>query len=121
MPVTYRIGLLRQAVTLSAPGAAQADGDGGYTQPYTPLDPPTWRCAITRPPHRVPSETTPSGTVIAHATHILTGPYHPGITTQTRLVWTDRSGAVHTAEALDVEDPEGAGIETVVLATEIAP
>ncbi len=119
-PATFAIGLLRQVVTLSAPGAPVPDADGSYTQTYTPLDPAMWRCAITPATPR-PSETTPSGTVVAHATHVFSGRYHPGITSQTRLVWTDTAGVVHTAEALDVEDRAGAGVETVVLATEIAP
>ena len=118
--IALDLGLLRQVVTVSAPGAPEPDGDGGFTQVYRPLDPPTWRCALEAAPPR-PSETTAADTIVAHATYVLTGRYHPGITSQTRLVWTDRGGAVHTADALDVSDTEGAGIETVVLAAEIAP
>jgi hypothetical protein len=36
-------------------------------------------------------------------------------------VWTDQAGRVHTAEALDVQDPTGTGVETVVLASEVTP
>jgi hypothetical protein len=120
MAVTIDIGSLRQVVTLSGPGAPVADGDGGYTQTFAPLDPPTWRAAIEAASVRA-SEAHFAATITAHASYILTGRYHPGITTQTRLVWTDRSGEVHTANALDVDDTEGAGVETVVLVSEVVP
>jgi hypothetical protein len=121
MGIALHLGALRQVVTLSQPGSPVPDGDGGFTHPYTPLDPVTWRCAIAPPKTPRPSETTAAGTVTAHATHVLTGRFHPGITSQTRFVWTDTAGAVHTADALDVDDTEGLGIETVALVTEIAP
>ena len=120
MGIALALGALRQAVTLSAPGAAVPDGDGAYTQAYTPLDPALWWCAIKAVTPR-PSESTIAGTVTGHATHVLTGRFHPGITSQTRFVWTDTAGAVHTAHAIDVDDAEGAGIQTVAMVTEIAP
>ena len=120
MTIALRLGALRQAVTLSQPGAPVPDGDGGFTQPYVPLDPPLWWCAIKAVTPR-PSESTIGGTVTAHATHIVNGRYHPGITSQTRLVWTDHAAAVHTAEVIDVDDTEGAGIETVAMVTELTP
>jgi head-tail adaptor len=116
------IGQHRHPVTLSTPTAPVPDGDGGYTQTYTPLDPSPWWCAITPAPRTArTAETTGSDTVTAHATHVITGRSHPGITSQTRLVWTDQAGRVHTAEALDVQDPTGTGAETVVLASEVTP
>jgi hypothetical protein len=116
------IGQHRHPVTLSTPTAPVPDGDGGYTQTYTPLAPSPWWCAITPAPRTArTAETTGSDTVTAHATHVLTGRSHPGITSQTRLVWTDQAGRVHTAEALDVQDPAGTGVETVVLASEVTP
>jgi head-tail adaptor len=118
--VTIVIGELRQAAQLSTPGVATPDGDGGFTQTYTPLDPAEWRCAIEVASVRA-SERHFSGTVIAQATHILTGRFHPGITTQTRIVWVDRAGATHTANVLDVDDSEGAGVETVALVSEVVP
>jgi hypothetical protein len=115
-------GLRRQPVTLSAPTAPVPDGDGGYTQTYAALAPALWWAALAPAPRTArTAETTSSDTVTAHATHVITGGYHPGITSQTRLVWTDHGGRVHTAEVLDVQDPAGAGIETVVLASEVTP
>lgn len=118
MSVTIVIGELRQVVTLSNPGTPVPDGDGGFTQVYVPLDPPEWRCAIQKATVRS-AEQHFASTVIAHATHIVNGRYHPGIDTQTRMVWTDRSGAVHTANVIDVDDTEGAGVETVAAISEV--
>lgn len=128
MAVTLVLGSLRQVATLSAPTVATsppgpgvtADGDGGFTEDYQPLDPPTWRCAIEKASARA-SERRFAGTVTAHATHILTGRFHAGITTQTRVAWTDRAGTEHIANVLDVDDSEGAGVESVVLVSEVAP
>lgn len=36
MTVALRLGALRQAVTVSQPGAPVPDGDGAYTETYTP-------------------------------------------------------------------------------------
>ena len=118
MAVTIDIGAMRQVVTLSAPGVPMPDGDGGYSQSYTALNPSEWRCAIEAASVRA-SERIFGATVTAHASYILTGRYHSGISTQTRLVWTDRSGLSHVANVLDVVDTEGAGVETIVLVSEV--
>ena len=118
--ITLDIGRLRQLVTLANPGAAVPDGDGGFTQTYAPLNPATWRASIEIASVRA-SERAFSGTVIAQASYILTGRYHPGITSQTRMTWVDRAGETHTANVLDVDDPEGAGVQTVALVSEVVP
>lgn len=118
MSVTIVIGELRQEGLVSNPGPPMPDGDASYTQTYTPLNPEKWRFAMEVASVRA-SERHFAATVIAHASYIFKGRYHPGITTQTRIVWTDRSGEVHTANVLDVDDTEGAGVETVVLVSEV--
>jgi len=118
MAVTIDIGSMRQVVTLSAPGVAVPDGDGGFTQTFTPLNPSEWRCAIESASVRA-SERIFGGTVMAHAAYIMTGRFHSGITTNTRLAWTDRAGEAHVGNALDVVDTEGAGVETVALVSEV--
>jgi len=118
MTVTLVLGELRQVVTLSNPGAPTPDGNGGYTQTFTPLNPAVWRCAIEAASVRA-SERLFGGTVIALASYILTGRFHPGITVKTRMVWTDRAGETHTADVLDVVDSEGAGVETIALVSEV--
>jgi len=118
MAVTILIGELRQVVTLSNPGTPVADGDGGFTLTYTALDPEEWRCAIEKASVRA-AERHFAATITAHASYIMRGRFHPGITTETRMVWTDRSGAEHTGNVLDVDDTEGAGVETVALVSEV--
>lgn len=119
MSVTLVIGELRTIVSLAGPGATVPDGDGGFTQASVPLDPPTWRCAIEKASVRA-AERRFSATVTAHATYIMSGRYHPGITNETILTWLDRGGTTHVANVLDVDDTEGAGVETVILISEIA-
>lgn len=118
MSVTLAIGELRQVVTLSAPGPRVPDGHGRFTQTFAPLNPAEWRCAIEKATVRS-AERHFAGTVISHAMYILRGRFHSGITTLTRMVWVDRAGATHTADVLDVNDSEGAGVETVALVAEV--
>lgn len=118
MVVTNTLGDYRQVVTLSNPGTPTPDGDGGFTVVYAALDPAEWRCSIERATVRA-AERNFAGTVIAHGSYILTGRFHSGITTKTRCVWTDRAGDSHSADVLDVNDPEGAGVQSVVLVTEV--
>lgn len=118
-PVTVTIdaGLLRQTATLTARATPVADGDGSYTTGYVSLDPSTWRCAIERASASNANRHF-AASVIAYATHIMRGRFHPGISTGTRIVWSDRNGDSHTADAVDVVDPEGAGVETMIAAVE---
>jgi head-tail adaptor len=120
MAVRVPIGALRQLGTLSSPGAAASDGDGGFTRTYAPLNPAAWRFAIERATVRS-VERQFAGTVIAQASYILTGRFHSGITTETRIVWVDRAGVTHTSNVLAVDDTEGAGVQTVVLVSEVVP
>ncbi len=114
-------GDLDQVCTLENPGAPVPDGEGGFTFVWTALDPSPWWAAIENASARN-TERHFASTVIAHATHVATGRYHPGITTQTRATWTDYGGRVHQAQVLDVEAVDGgrAG-ELIVLLSEIVP
>lgn len=125
MSVTLVLGELRQTATLTGPVAtgspaqvAVPDGDGGYTYTYGALNPSQWRCSIEKATVRTAGRNF-SDTVIARATHVLTGRYHAGINTKTRITWVDRSGVTHVSNVLDTDDTEGAGVETVALVTEI--
>lgn len=119
MTVNVKIGTYRQVAALSAPsGAPTPDGDGGFTYTYADLSPAEWRCAIERA-SVASAERSFAATVISQATHVFTGRFHSGITTKTRLIWVDRAGATHTANALDVVDVEGAGVLTMVAASEV--
>jgi glutamine amidotransferase PdxT len=117
MTVVLDIGKLRQTVTLANPRDVTVDGD--TTQVYdVALNPPTWRASIEKASVRT-AERSFGATVIAQATNILTGRFHPGITTETQMTWVDRAGVTHTGSVLDVADPEGAGVATVVLVAEV--
>jgi len=120
MTVTNAIGEYRQTATLSTPGTPVADGDGGFTQTPAPLSPATWRCAIEKATVRS-AERHFASTVIAHGSYIMTGRFHSGITTKTTVVWVDRANVTHTANVVDVNDQEGAGVQTIVLAVEVVP
>lgn len=82
------IGRQRFIVTLEAPGPPQPDGEGGYTEGWLPLAPPTWRVDI-RPASVRDLERDTAGTVLAHATHIVAGRYRPDVTTAVRIKWDD--------------------------------
>ncbi len=119
MTVTIDIGRLRQVATLSGPsGNPVPDGDGDYTQASAALDPVTWRCAI-EAASVSSAERHFAATVIAQASHVLTGRFHEGINTATSVAWTDRAGTSHVANVLDVVDVEGAGVKTIVLVSEV--
>lgn len=118
MSVLTDIGTYRQTATLSTAGTAVPDGDGGFTVTQVPLSPAEWRCAIEKA-SVASAERHFAATVIAQAKYIMRGRFHAGITTKTQIVWTDRAGVVHTANVIDVDDTEGAGVETVVAATEV--
>lgn len=118
MTVNVTIGAYRQTATLSEASTPVPNGDGGYSTSYVALDPATWRCAIERASVSN-AERNFADTVIAQATHILRGRFHPEITTRTRIQWSDRNGDVHIANVIDSVDPEGAGVETIVAAVEV--
>jgi head-tail adaptor len=79
------IGEYRHRVTLENPGDPVPDGDGGYTETSIPLDPPDWDCSIQAASTR-DLESIGAGTVLSQATHLLKGRYHPGITTESRVL-----------------------------------
>lgn len=118
MAASINVGRLRTLMTVQSPGATVPDGDGGFTQTPVATSPPTWRVSIAKASQRS-GERLFASTVLAHATHIVSGRYNSTIVPQMRLTWTDRSGRVHQANVLDVDDTDGAGIETVALIGEI--
>jgi SPP1 family predicted phage head-tail adaptor len=84
------LGTYRQLVSCEAPaGPPVPDGYGGYLTDWQPIDPAGWWCSVA-PATARDLEDLAAGTVIAHATHIVKGPYHPGLTAQSRLVLEGR-------------------------------
>jgi head-tail adaptor len=95
----------RHVVQVQGPGDPVPDGDGGYTEAFGPLTPPDWHCAIS-PASPKDLENIGSGTVIAQATHIVTGRYHKGINTETRLLFRGRVLNVVAVVNVDERDRE---------------
>jgi len=110
------IGQYRHLVSVEAPGEPVADGDGGYTLTWTPLDPAVWWSSIdpatVQDQERIGAGT---GTIIDKAVSVITGRYHAGVTTATRVTADDGlvyalAGVRHVAhrdltEAIAVEVP----------------
>lgn len=80
-------------VSLQNPGDPVPDGDGGYTEGMTPLNPPQMFASI-EPATAQNLERDFAGTVVATATHVVTMPYHPGVTLETELVFKGRTFSV---------------------------
>lgn len=107
------IGQYRHRVTLGNPGDPVPDGDGGYTETFTPLDPADWDCSIRLATQR-DLERVAAGTVIAQATHLLNGRYHPQVTTETRVQFEGR-----TFHVTAVVNPDERDMELTLLCSEV--
>lgn len=100
-------------VTLWDAGTPVADADGTFTQTRTALSPAAvWACIA--PASARDLERSVAGTVQSTATHLVTMPYHAGVTTNTVVVFGTRSFSV-----TGVASPGEANRETVCLCTEI--
>jgi|SRR5262245_55307440 len=104
-------------VTFQNPGEPVPDGQGGYTEGWTDLDPPSMFVQI-RPASVADLERVASGTVTSSATHLVTGPFHPGVTTKTRVTFTDRSGRARELAVAGIVNPEERNIEMILLCEE---
>jgi head-tail adaptor len=107
------IGARRHYVTLENPGAAVPDGDGGYTQTWTALSPAALYVEI-KPATAKDLERVAAGTVLSTASHIVTGPYHAGVTTKTRVTFGTRVFSV-----TGVSSPDERQIESVMICEEV--
>lgn len=84
-PIAFR----PHRVTLSNPGTPVPDGDGGYTTGETPLNPPSLFVSIDSPAGGQDERLAP-GTVVSSFTRLVTGPYHPQVTTATTIDFNGR-------------------------------
>lgn len=75
----------QRRITLSAPGAAVPDGDGGYTQTESALEPPALFAYVQAGVKAGDMERIAGSTTLPTATHLVTVPFHPQITTETVL------------------------------------
>lgn len=78
-------GTYRQLARVEGPGPITPDGEGGFTESWIPLDPPAWWCAIASAAVRN-SERVQASTITTSASHVLTGDFHPQLSTASR-VW----------------------------------
>lgn len=106
-------GQRRHYVTLYSVSDPQPDGDGGFTTVPVPLDPSGMYASIDAASQR-DLERVIAGTVMAEATHIVTMPYHPGVTTSTLIVFNGRQLSV-----VGVSNPEERNIETIAVCSEL--
>jgi len=110
---TTAIGQRRCRVQLQSPGPGVSDGDGGVTQTWTDLVPAT-RYAELKPATARDLERVAAGTIIGTASHIVTFPYHAGVTLQTRIVFRGR-----VFQVTGVSNPEERNVETICVCVEL--
>jgi hypothetical protein len=99
------IGQRRCLVRLQNPGTPVPDGDGGFTRPYVDLAPPTRYARVVTPTAK-DLEHLAGGTVLSTLSRVVSMPYHPDVTTETRLSWTDGAGRAHAANVTGVQADE---------------
>jgi len=104
-------------VTLENPGGSVPDGEGGFIEGWLPLDPPEMYASIV-PATQSDLERTVAGTVISSATHVIEVPYHPGVTVQTRLRYSEPTRPERTFQVTAVRNPEEADRDLVIVAEE---
>jgi len=107
------VGLRPHRVTFQKPGPPVENPDGGYTQSWIDLVPFALSVRIA-PPTARDLEQVIAGTVTATITHVINGPWHPQVTTKTRINFNGRTFFVGS-----VANVEERSIEMVLLATEI--
>lgn len=100
-------------VTFQNPGAAVSDGAGDVTQLWFALTPPALFVRI-QPATAKDLERLAAGTVLSTASHIVTGPDHPQVTTATRIVFGTRVFSV-----TGVANPEERNVERIYLCVEL--
>lgn len=109
MPAGRRV----HRVTLQNPGPFSADADGNPIATWTDLSPAAWQVSI-EPATERSLERITAGTVLAQASHIVSGPYRYDITTQTRVLFNGR-----ILNVIGVSNPDERNIETIALCSEI--
>jgi SPP1 family predicted phage head-tail adaptor len=82
-------GMRSHLIQLDNPTGRVPDPDGGYTYVWTPCNPATMYARI-RPANQRDLERVAAGTTVAVATHIVTIPFHPEVTSATRVTFQGR-------------------------------
>ena len=99
------VGRTEHLVRFEDPSAPVPDGEGGFSETWSPLSPEYWYVRI-RPATARDAEHATAGTVITHLSHLVHGRYHPGVTTATRMTFEGRTYQVTSVVNLDERDRE---------------
>lgn len=102
----------RHLVTFQAPTTG-VDADGNYIQTWTDLAPATGFVSI-EPATTADLERVAAGTVISSASHLVRGDFHPGVTTETRMLFEGQTFAI-----TGVVNVEMRGVEMVCGAVQV--
>jgi hypothetical protein len=109
------IGRRPHRVALYKPGAMVPDGDGGWTAGLDPLDPPLLYVRI-EPAVGADAERVAAGTVLSNTSYLISGPYHPQVTTETQLTYNGRTFMVK-----GIANLEERNVEMVLICDEQIP
>lgn len=112
MTARTSVGRRLHTVIPQNPGAPVPDGDGGYEQDWFDVV-PRWFVSIV-PATARDLERVIAGTVLATASHVVTGPYLSDVSTRTRLLFGDR-----VLQVTGVADPEERHVELVLVCVEV--
>jgi head-tail adaptor len=104
-------------ITLQDPGEPIPDGAGGYTEGWTDLNPPHLFVRIQNATV-ADLERAAAGTVITSATHIVSGPYHPGVSTKTRVQFVDLKGRTRILSVTGIGNRDERNIDMVLTCEE---
>jgi head-tail adaptor len=104
-------------VTIENVGDPVPDGEGGYTESWTPATPPTLYVSIQPASTRNLEQVTSSATILATATHVIKGPYHPQVEEESRLTFLDH-GRLRIFHVESVQRVDELSASMVVVATE---
>jgi hypothetical protein len=115
------IGERPRRLQLDGPGKPVPDGDGGYTTTFAPLDPPMVSAKVEPATTRSLERVAAGSVVVSTATHVITMPFHPGVTTQTRITWTDDANRPHTANVTSVNNVDERCHTLILAAAEMVP
>lgn len=97
-------GKLDHSLTLENPTRVDDPG-GGYTEVWTALSPSPVPAAID-PATQTNLEHVVANAVQSSATHVITIRFHPGVTLQSRVSFTDRAGQVHLLTVKGMQNPK---------------
>jgi len=114
------VALRQKRIGLTMPGVPVPDGDGGYTETEVALNPPAlW--AHVRPASVRDIEQIAGSTTLPTATHLVTVPYHPGITTETVIALENHPQPPRVLKVVFVGTPDERNADLVLVCAEQVP